>query len=208
MRSRPLTVVAAAVLAALVLAGCSSSNVGQAASVNGQRISESDVSRYLTSKARPVTLSNQNGGSTVVAPRAFVVQILVYNRLLHDLLAKTPGGVPTGGELAALEKGVKQGKSAKQVANAQGVVGYSAALHRELVRRFAYAAALQKRQQAGADVNKLAQQLDVTVSVSPRYGRWNAKTLSIDTGPEAAVPPFLTLQPTPTTTPANGLTNP
>ncbi len=208
MKPRLLSVVAAAVLAAVVLAGCSSSNVGVAATVNGQRITESDVNRYLTPNAQPVSVSDQSGASTSVSPRAFVVEILVYNQLLHDLLVKTPGGVPTGGELASLEKSVLAGKTAKQVANGQGIKGFSDAFNREFVKRLAYASALQARSQQGADIDKLAKELDIKVSLSPRYGRWNAKALSIDTRPEAGVPSFVTLQPTPTGAAASGLTNP
>jgi hypothetical protein len=197
-----------AALVAVPLAGCSSSNVGQAASVNGQRISESDVNRYVTPQAKPVSITDQSGASTLVSPRTFVVEILVYNRLLRDLLAKTPGGAPNAGELAQRERTVLAGKTAKAVARSQGVTGYSAAFNRELLRRLAFGAALSDRQKRGADVNKLAQKLDVRVSLSPRYGRWDAKTLSIDTRQDAGVPSFVTLQPTPSGSAAAGLTNP
>jgi hypothetical protein len=197
VKSRLLPVVGAAVLAVVVLAGCSSSNVGVAASVNGQRITESDVNGYVTPNAKPVSVSDQSGGSTEISPRAFVVEILVYNQLLHDLLAKTPGGAPTGGELAALKKTALGGKTARQAASGQGIKGYSDAFNREFVRRLAYASALQARSQKGADIDKLAKELDIKVSLSPRYGRWDAKALTIDTRPEAAVPSFVTLQPTP-----------
>ncbi len=108
----------------------------------------------------------------------------------------------------SLEKTARAGKSARQVASGQGIKGYSDAFNREFVKRLAYAAALQARSQQGADIDKLAKDLDISVSLSPRYGRWDAKTLSIDTRPEAGVPSFVTLQPTPSGTAAGGLTNP
>lgn len=182
----------------LAIAGLSAcrTNVGVAATVQGHKISESDVTRYVSVKAQPVSVSDASGGSSTIAPRTFVVEILVYNQLLQDVLASTPDGGPSTGELAQLRTQVLAGKTPAQLATSQGVKGYTSALHTELVRRLTYTAALSAYQQKGVDVSALAKKLHVRVSLSPRYGTWDAANLSIDTRPGAGVPAFVTLQPT------------
>ena len=196
MRVRSLTAAAAATLALTALAGCRS-NVGNAATVNGERISDTTVSQYVTRRAKSVTLSSSSGSGVEVSPKAFVLQTLVYTRLLKALVEVGPNGGPTKGQLAAIAAQTRGGKSAEAFATSQGITGYTSAFDRQLVQRQTYAAVLQSYQQQGVDLPTLLKKARIKVSVSPRYGKWDDKALSLDGSSGAGVPAFVKLQPTP-----------
>jgi hypothetical protein len=196
VRVRSLTAAVAATLAVAGLAGCRS-NIGTAATVNGQRITDSTVSQYITPSAKGVTLQSSSGASVHVAPKAFVLQTLVYTRLLQRLTKVGPGGGPTKGQLAQVQTQTLAGKSAKTFAISQGITGYTTAFDRQLVTRQTYSAVLQAYQQNNVDLQALLTKAKIKVTVSPRYGKWDSKALSLDGTTTAGVPSFVRLQPTP-----------
>jgi hypothetical protein len=196
VRVRSLTAAAVASLALAGLAGCRS-NVGDAAVVNGARISDTTVSHYVTPSAKSITLQSSSGAGVEVGPKAFVLQTVVYTRLLKALVKAGPGGGPTKAQLASLSRQTRAGKSATAYAKSQGITGYTSAFDRLLVQRQTYAAALQTYQQQGVDLPTLLKKAKIKVSVSPRYGKWDSKALSLDGSSGAGVPGFVKLQPTP-----------
>jgi hypothetical protein len=190
--------VLAAVLATATLAGCRT-NVGVAARVNGQRITETQVEDYLTPKAAPVSSQTQSGTALKIAPRTIVLTVLVKERLYRALLAKTPSGSPSEGQLMTLVSRSRQGKSYQQAASALGVKGYTTAFAKHLLTYAELGNLLNAAVQSGVDVNKIASKLKFPVSVSARYGTWDKKTFSVVPDSSAGVPTFVTLQPTAST---------
>ncbi len=189
VRTRALTAAAAALLAAGALSACRS-NIGTAAVVDGQRITDTQVAHYVTPKAQPVPLDKSS-----IGPRAFVVQILVTNAVLKKLVAKAPGGGPSGTQVKALERRGLGGKSAKVFTESQGVKGYTTAFDRQVVDFLAYRSVLNTLQQQGVDVGTLIKKTKVPVQVSSRYGTWNPDQLALDTSAGAGLPGFVSLQP-------------
>ncbi len=196
MRVRSLTAAAVAALALAGLTGCRS-NVGNAATVNGTKISDTTLSHYVTPSAKSVTLQSSSGSGVEVGPKAFVLQTLVYTRLLKALVEVGPSGGPSKAQLAAVARQTRGGKSATAYATSQGIIGYTSAFDRQLVQRQTYAAVLQAYQQQGVDLPTLLKKAKITVKISPRYGRWDSKALSLDGSSGAGVPGFVKLQPTP-----------
>lgn len=190
MRLRTLGAAAAAVLAAATLAGCRT-NVGVAARVDGHRITESDVNGYLTPNAQPVSVSETGG--VQLPPRAFVLEQLLDERLGLKLLERVPAESRlTSKQLDAQLDRDLQGRSEKSVAEQGGLKGYTKSFYRIVLRVREISIRLQTVQQQGGDVRQLINALKVPVWVSPRYGKWDRSTLSIDgTG---GLPSFLELQ--------------
>lgn len=193
MRVRSLSAVAAAVLAATLLASCRT-NVGVAAKVNGSDISESQVSSYITPSAQPVSLQ---GSST--PPKPFVLNVLIGEQFYRALLAKTPDGAPTQGQIDSMINTFLAGRTPKQAVEGFGIHGYTPAFAQKVLVYSELGNALNQDLQKGVDVRTIARNLDFPVSVNPRYGAWDPKTFSLSTAPNAGVPGFLSLQPTPTT---------
>lgn len=194
MNVRRIGISVAAVLLAAGLAGCRS-HVGNAAVVDGQRISESDVSGYVTPNAKPIQLQETSGATYEAAPKSFVLQTLIYTRLLEELIAKVPNR-PTPGQLAAAEATTLGGKTASQYAEANGITGYTAAFDSLLVHRSTLTAVLQEASQRGVNVQSLFDKSRFEVRVNPRYGSWDAKNKVFESTPGAGVPGFVQLQPT------------
>ncbi|MDQ2750143.1 MAG: hypothetical protein M3Y44_11570 [Actinomycetota bacterium] len=206
MRVRKLTAVvgltAATALAMGALSGCDS-KVGQAAIVGDQRISESDLGKYLSPQgANASVLAAASKAGQTVTPKTEVVQILVQQELFQRALAKN-GGVPTKGELATLhdqaaatflgatQKGADLDSFLK---GAQGNYGYGAAYAAQLLRTVELEAALavKIKAQSLADLTAAVDKLKLKVEVNPRYGKWDAKTLTLG-GPSSNIPDFLKL---------------
>jgi hypothetical protein len=191
VRLRTLAAVAAAALALTGLAGCRT-NVGTAATVDGHRITETDVNRYITPNARPVTERKADQTTTQVSPKTFVVQEVIYDRLFLKILAKIPGA-PTPARIDAQLDSARKGKTYTQQAESLGLKGYTEAFYKIVLRVELIKQGLSSEQQAGVDVNSIVTKLHFGVTVSPRYGTWDRKTFSLIAG--AAVPGYLTVQP-------------
>lgn len=190
MRLRTISVVAAAALAVAGLSACRTS-VGQAARIDGHQVSESQVNDYLTTKAKPISSSD---GSSSIAPRPFVVDILIQERLYQKVLAAAPSGAPTKAQLTTLQHQYLSGKSVKATVEKLGAVGYSSSFDSKIIDVQVMGTLLNEEQQQGVDVNSIVEKIRFPVSVNPRYGTWNSKNLRFDAGPTAGLPSYLTLQ--------------
>ena len=189
MRLRIVGAVAAALLATTTLTACRT-NVGYAATIDGTRISESQVAGYLTPQAQP--LSNQSGPST--PPRSFVLQTMIFTRLLPKLIASLPGREPTQAEIGELQRRLLNGVTAQKYVSSRGAKGYTDDFARLLVRSSVYGQVLTTLNQQGVNINQALSKLSFPVSVNPRYGSWNSKTYSLNSTGSAGEPTFLRLQ--------------
>jgi SurA-like protein len=199
VRRRFLITALAASLAVAGLAGCRT-NVGVAARVDGHRITESDVNAYLAPGGvdKQVVADATAQGSQVPAPRSQVLQVLIQEQLFRKVL-KLRGIRPSAADLAKVHD-----ESA-------------AAVLRTELRGAALDAALDKRlpafgikksfrplllrtqaleylfvKAAGDKAQAELTKADVSVSVSPRYGAWDPKTLQL--GNDPVLPSFVTAQ--------------
>lgn len=203
MRFRTLTAVLAAVVATAGLAGCRT-NVGTAATIDGFRITDSDVNHYLT-PAGPDSSVAANAGKTgqVVSPRSQVLQFLIQQQVFTQTL-KSFGQVPTDAKLAALHDeaaGVLMQTELKGAALDQAIrtglpkSGITPDFVNAYLRTQELEFAIIKSRQLTQlpELLTLIKKAHVQVSVSPRYGKWSPSTLGLDG--KAAVPSYLTVQP-------------
>jgi hypothetical protein len=189
---RVVAVAAALLVGVSGLTACRT-NVGNAATINGQRVSESDVNDYVTGSAQPIKSSD---GSASIAPKPFVIDILIQKGLYRKLLVASPSGAPSTGQLSTLRRQYLAGSTAKAKVEGLGAVGYSAALDSAVVDVQVLGTLLNQEQQQGVDVSAIAAKTKYPVTVNPRYGTWNEKTLRFDAGTTSGVPAFLKLQST------------
>jgi hypothetical protein len=183
--------VAVAALALTALAGCRS-NVGAAATVNGHRISESDVAQYLTADAQPIAGTNQATGATVqTPPRSFVLSTLLDARLFDELLRATPHGAASAGDLAAAQAKVLNGAPVQQVSDGVARSGLTRSFATVYLRERSIEQLINDQVTAGVDVQALLNKMHVDVSVNPRYGTWDAKTFSVAATGRDGLPAFL-----------------
>lgn len=192
MRVRLLTAVAVAALAVTALSACTT-KVGAAAIVDGNRISESEVTHYLTSRAEQVPTQNAAGGATTVSPRAYVLDTLINTELATRILAKTPAGIPPNNQILAAEQQSVTGSTVAAFVATFVRHGFTAGFGELLLRERALVVILQNRAQGGVNVTAIIKNLRFPVTVSPRYGSWNPTGLALDTAPTAGVPSFVTL---------------
>jgi hypothetical protein len=206
VRVRKLTAVAALAGLALGVGGLTAcdSKVGQAAIVDGHRISESDLGDYVTpAGASASVLAAASSANQHVYPKTEVVQLLVQQRLFERALAKN-GGVPSEGELAKLHDQAAStflgtqlaGKQLDDyLAKQQGSYGYSARYAKLLLRTVELegALAVKIRARSLAELSAAVNKLHLRVQVNPRYGKWSPKTLSLG-APDSDLPDFLKLK--------------
>ncbi|SHH59410.1 hypothetical protein SAMN05443575_4172 [Jatrophihabitans endophyticus] len=193
----------AVVLTAATLTACRT-NVGVAARVNGETISESDVTTHLTGKPQSAQLQQQAkaAGQDLTPARVIVLQSEIGGLLYRRALART-GGVPTDAALVASRNeavqvlaGNGQQITDQQLGSQLSQFGVKRAFTSRFLRTLELEYALIQRL-------KLTQQSELTaavrktgsaVSVSPRYGTWDAAKFTIDTASGAGSPAFLKLQ--------------
>ncbi len=204
MRLRTLGAVLAAVVAMAGLAGCRT-NVGTAATVDGQRITESDVNDFVNPAgvAPSVVANAQQNKQTVTSPRSVVLQYLIDEQVFERTLAYL-GKVPSEGELAALHdqaasvllqtslKGRELDKRIRQGLPPSGISAKLAPVFMR-VQELEYAIIGAKQLTQISELVALVKKAGVQVSVSARYGQWDASKLRLDAG--VATPGYLTVQP-------------
>lgn len=179
-----LPVVAVAVLG---LSACDT-KVGAAAVVNGQRVSEQTLNKYLTPNAQPIPGST--GGSTPA--RQFVLTALVRIQVFQRLLDVT-GGQPSNTDLAAAKATLLQGGSEQELTQSVAKTGLDASFAQAYLRQLELLAVLQTRFKSNSDVAAAEQKADLHVSISPRYGTWDATALSLVGLSKKQLAPLLTL---------------
>jgi hypothetical protein len=190
VRVRTLGAAAAAILALTGLAGCKT-NIGQAAVIDGHKVSESDVSHYLTPDAQPVSERDQNNATVQISPRSFVLSQLINERLGFAILQAVPAvSKVTPAQIDAQLQSDLAGKTPRQVAETLGLHGYTDAFYHVVLRVQEISGVL--RQQDGTAVQKAISSVHFPVSVSPRFGSWDNKQLRFTSG--ATLPSYLELQ--------------
>lgn len=190
MSVRVVSVITALVVGVSGLTACRT-NVGNAATIDGHRVSETDVGNYVTGSAKPIASSS---GSASVAPKPFVIQILIDQRLYPKLLRAAKIGSPTKGQLSTLRRQYLAGTAPKAKVEQLGVKGYSSSLTSVILDVEVYATLLNQAQQQGTDLNTVASALKFPVSVNPRYGTWDSKNLTLKSTTAAGLPGYLKLQ--------------
>lgn len=192
MRVRTLGAAIAAVLALTGLAGCKT-NIGTAAVIDGHKISESDVSHYVTPKAQTVIQQDpQTTATTRVSPRSFVLNTLIDERLGFKLLAAIPAvSTVTEAQLDAQLQSDLAGQSPTEAAEKGGLHGFTDAFYMIYLRVKELIFVVQQQPQAA--VQRAFSELKFPVSVSPRYGRWDASQFLFTPG--VKLPSYLDIQP-------------
>lgn len=195
-----LRVLAAGVLAVAALAGCQS-KIGQAAVVNGVRLSDSDVSTYVTKKAVPFATSNGQ-----ITPKVFAVESWIEMTLFEQTIDKH-GGSPTSAERTEYE-GLTLGSTAlPQLTKAYTEKGFTTAMRDVRIRTQTDFYILIHRLNPDLDSSQVVQAAQGSqandavkavaavakqVSVSRRYGEWDPKTLTLSDSADAGLPSFVT----------------
>lgn len=192
MRVRYLGAAAAAVLALTGLAGCKT-NVGQAAVVDGHTISESDISKYITPKAKPVIEQDQSTGRSIqFSPRSWVLNTLINEQLGFKLLSAIPAvSSITSTQLDAQLQNDLAGQSPTAVAEKTGLHGFTDDFYQIYLRVKELILVVQQQPQSA--VQRAFSTVKFSVSVSPRYGSWDGAHLFLTPG--VKLPSYLDLQP-------------
>lgn len=191
MRMRWLAAAAVCALGVLSLTGCDS-KIGTAAVVNGSKISESDVSRYLDPAADDASHGRDLSLEWQIREELFTVALRKKNALpsdaelgkLHDQALSNLLGQQVSGDQGdqALRSSMKQNGLKENFAD-------------KLVRAFelelSYANAT-KAQQESQVITDLAKQ-KIPVSVNPRYGSWNTSTFAFTGLGSKQLPPVVSL---------------
>jgi hypothetical protein len=203
VRWRPL--VASVGLGILLTGGLTAcqTKVGAAAVVGGHRITESEVSSYV-SPSGPSRQAQQQAaaqGATIPAARAEALSELVREQVFRDALAST-GGVPNDSELAGYHDEAARrllqttlvGPALDQAVLKQfGAYGLTDKFATLFVRNLELADAFANASKA-ANANDLFTKLRPFakhVEVSPRYGRWLPRTLTVSGTSTEGTPPFV-----------------
>ncbi len=190
MRLRLLGVFAVAALAVVGLSACQS-NVGRAATVDGQSITETTVTGYLTANAKPLT--NSSGGQ--IAARNVVLSTLIQQQI-YDRALQSFGGAPTPTELGAARQQVLNGGTEDQLLAQVVAAGLDRSFEPLFLRTGSLAEVLQARATAGGtdQTNQILGTLaKVPVSVSPRYGSWDPTKRTLSGDPAQSVASFVNL---------------
>jgi hypothetical protein len=200
---RMLSLIAAAVLAAVALTGCQT-KVGLAASVNSVELTDSDLGSYVQPGAKPFRTSS---GATIVQKTFALNTWLVAQNYVAAIDAH--GGPATARENAgarAIELGTHQlseveaqftqyGFTAqmgdlqlfeltRQVILAQRLLGNGASPSRAI-------AALKTNRVSATRVHRAIQKAAPAVTVSPRYGTWSTDDLALRSQPRDGLPTFV-----------------
>jgi hypothetical protein len=205
VRLRTLSAVLATVLATAGLAGCRT-NIGTAATIDGHRITDSDVNKYVTPAGPNASVAaNASKNNQVVSPKSQVLQFLIQEQVFTQTLASL-GKVPTNAQLAASHDeaasvllqtqltGAALDRAIRKGLPSSGIAGNFVTVYLR-VQELEYAIIKSKQLTQLPELLALIKKAGVKVSVSPRYGTWSPATIGLDG--KAAVPSYLTVQPGP-----------
>ncbi len=162
----------AVALAAVSLTACDT-KVGTAAIVNGQKISEKTLNSYLTQNAQPI-----QGSSGSVSARFFVLQTLITGRVVPALVAAS-GSKLSAADTATLESQVTQQFQQQGVAAQIAKVGLSPSFYSQYLAEQQQLALLKQGITDQAALTSAIKKADLKVSISPRYGSWDAATAAV-----------------------------
>jgi hypothetical protein len=204
VKLRPIGALIVAAAAIVGLSACQS-KVGQAAVVNGERISDSELATYATrtGPSASVLAAAKQQGTPPVEPRVQALTSLIQEQVFLNVLRKS-GGVPKDSELAALHD-----EAVQRLLGGQSTTGdaFDALLGKQvkaygLTDKFTTlvlrAAELEDtiinrtKATSFAELAAKVNRYPIAVSVSGRYGTWDKKTLSLVTSGNAGLPSFVT----------------
>jgi hypothetical protein len=203
VKPRLLIAIVAGLLAVTGLTACRT-NVGTAATVSGQQISESAVGDYITptGPASSVVANAKTQGQTV-SPRSEVLHYLILEKVFEQTLQHN-GGVPSAGQLASyhdqaaslllqtsltgsdLDRQLRTGLTSSGVAEKFAPVFLR-------VEELEYALISRQHLSQLSELVALVKKAGVTVSVNPRYGQWSTDQLGLVGG--VPTPAYLSVQP-------------
>jgi len=206
VKVRIVGVLAVLALAASLLSACRT-NVGVAARVDGHKISENTVDDYA---GHGKALASSDGSS--IGPRAVALYYLVEQRVVNALLDAAPGATPSAATIdSAVSSAVAQSGGSAAVVKQLGLTGYPTKLTNVAIRDAVIRIKLDEVANLSTSDNNpslsdiaTALKFDTTkfpVTVSSRFGEWNASALTVDLS--GGQPPYLTLQSTAAAQPAS-----
>jgi hypothetical protein len=200
---RLLTVVALTGIAATGLTACQT-KVGLAASVDGTRLSDSQLSDYVRSGAKPYT--DQNSGTTVY-PKLQALETWIDSSLFDRAIARR-GGAASADELSTARSVLLTNNTVGQVRRIYTRLGFtdkmgdlvidSNATLVVLIQRIARGATAQQAVsalqggQANQQIVSAINAAKPKVVVSSRYGKWDQANLRLSADPNSGLPSFVT----------------
>jgi len=200
-RRRIVPALVAAALATTLLAGCKS-NVGVAARVDGKSISESDVNKYVSPNGVASEVAAQ-AGDQPVSPRAEVLNFLIQERVFEQTL-RSLNIRPSAGELAAQHDAAASTLLQTQLAGADLDRAVDKGLPRSAIRasfratflrvyELEYLLITKRKLTQISELVALVRKAGIEVTVSPRYGTWDAAHLTVSS--VSPLPSFVSAQP-------------
>lgn len=195
VRRRLPVAAASAALAATLLTACHS-NVGAAATVDGHRIKETDVSKYISANAQPIPQQDASTGqATNVPAKSFVLSTLLdlqlFEKVLREVRSESNRAYPTPAEIDAAEATVLQGATPEQLAQGVERSGLKRSFADVYLRERALEVILGNEANGGAKLDQIVAKLHPKVSVNPRYGSWDVKTFTLAATQKDGIPSFL-----------------
>jgi hypothetical protein len=187
MKIRALALLPVVAAAGIGLSACDS-KVGTAAVVSGEKISERTLNDYVTPNAAPIQGSD---GSSIPA-RQFVLAALVRSVVFQRLLSVT-GPEPSAADLTAAKAKVLQGGTEAQLSHSITTSGLNASFTAEYLRQLEFLTILQTRVTNDAELAAAQKKAAVAVSISPRYGSWDATKLSVAPLSKKQLSPLVTI---------------
>lgn len=200
MRPRLLTAAALVAIAALGLTSCDS-KIGTAATVNGQRISDNEVTSYISQAgADPSAVAQAQGP---VQPRSSALTQLIQEKIFEETL-RGHGGVPTDSQLAAVhdkaisaiaQSSLTGADYDRAVAQQVKKFGFSSRFGKLVVRTLELEYTLATRLKSPSQLLPAIKKAGISVTVSGRYGKWDPSRLNVDTSGSNGLPSFVQLEP-------------
>jgi len=171
---RSLAVLPVLALSCFGLVACDS-KAGAAAVVDGHRITEKELSRYVPASAPPIPTGD---GSTSTPAKSFVLQYLVRNEVFPLLLAATGGSV-TEAQLQAGKAEALAGGSEADLTKQITQAGLSARFEPVLLRNRELLNVVRTKLATDKQVTDALDKIKGKVTINPRYGSWDLNSLSV-----------------------------
>jgi hypothetical protein len=189
-RLRSLAVLPVLVLSCLGLVACDT-KAGTAAVVDGHRITEKELSRYVPPNAQPIPAAE---GVTTPA-KNFALQFLVRNEVFPLLLAAA-GSPVTEAQLAQTRAAALEGTTERELTEQIVASGLSEKFQPVVLRNRQLLALLRAKLTTDQQINDALSKIENKVSISPRYGSWDLRSLSVVNLGKKQLPSVLTFDQT------------
>jgi hypothetical protein len=173
-RLRSLALLPVLALSCLGLVACDS-KAGTAAIVNGHKITEKELSRYVPASAPPIPTGD---GSTSTPAKTFVLQYLVRNEVFPLLLAAAGGSV-TEAQLQAGKAEALGGSTEAELTRQITQAGLSERFEPVLLRNRQLLNVVRAKLSTDKQVADALVKIKDKVSINPRYGSWDLNSLSV-----------------------------